>query len=165
MLLHATTVIIPQHQFDFNSSDHQTGEHLGHALKHYNPNKFGRFRRTFDSAIEWIRPVLIGKTTDFLLRFRYLFISSVIALLIISVGLFISGHLSFVALPGSEGDVIVGRILLPQGTPLHRTEQVVSQVLHGLREMNEEFAPEGRYLQNGWTALGRGCMKGPALRS
>lgn len=116
--------------------------HLRHALHHYDPDKFGRFRRGFDSILEWTRQVLVGKTTDFLLRHRYVFMSTVIALLIVSVGLFRSGRLPFVAIPDLEGDVIVARILLTQGTPLHRTEEIVTQILHGLEEMNQEAAPK-----------------------
>lgn len=116
--------------------------HLRHALHHYDPDKFGRFRRGFDSILEWTRQVLVGKTTDFLLRHRYLFMSTVIAMLIVSVGLFRSGRLPFVAIPDLEGDVIVARILLPQGTPLSRTEEVVAQVLRGLEAMNREVAPK-----------------------
>ena len=122
--------------------------HLGHALHHYKPDQGNRFRRGFDRAIDWTREVLVGRTTDILLRFRYLFSSCMIALLIIAVGFFASGRLPFLALPDLEGDVIVARILLPQGTPLYRTEKVVAQVQQGLETMNQHFAAEQPNGQN-----------------
>ena len=44
------------------------------------------------------------------------------------------------AFPNLESDVIQSRILLPQGTPLDRTEEVVVQVVDALKQLDDEFS-------------------------
>ena len=53
--------------------------------------------------------------------------------------MFISGVVKFQAFPDLDGNVIVARILLPQGTPLSRTEQVVSDITSGIARVNKDF--------------------------
>ena len=52
-----------------------------------------------------------------------------------------AGHLKFRAFPDIEGDVVEARILLPQGTPLWRTESVVADVVAALERVNEALSP------------------------
>lgn len=52
-----------------------------------------------------------------------------IALFRIAVSAMSCGLLKFTAFPELDGDTLEARILLPQGTPLSRTEQVVSHKL------------------------------------
>ena len=53
-----------------------------------------------------------------------------------------SGHLKILAFPETDGDVLQSRILLPQGTPLHRTQQVVDRVVTAIKKVNEELTPQ-----------------------
>ena len=58
-----------------------------------------------------------------------------------------AGVLKYQAFPDLESDVIQARILLPQGTPLSRTEEIVAHVDAALRKLDEEFSArqkEGR---------------------
>ncbi|MCI5167641.1 MAG: efflux RND transporter permease subunit, partial [Candidatus Electrothrix sp. GM3_4] len=113
--------------------------HMGHAMKSYTPGNVNRVRKIFEQFIEWLREVVVGRTVDFLLGWRYLFIGGVVALFIFSVGMVASGKIKVQGFPEIEGDVIVARLLMPQGTPLKRTEQTVAQILQGLAAMNQEF--------------------------
>jgi hydrophobic/amphiphilic exporter-1 (mainly G- bacteria), HAE1 family len=49
--------------------------------------------------------------------------------------------LQFRAFPEIDGDVIEARILLPQGTPLARTEAVAGEVVAALERVDKEFTP------------------------
>ncbi|MEO1615213.1 MAG: efflux RND transporter permease subunit [Planctomycetota bacterium] len=121
--------------------------HLGHALHHQRDP--GKARRRFESLIEFLRENVVGRSVDFLLRWRYLWVGSVIATLLFSLGLWTAGVVRFQAFPELDGDVVVARILLPQGTPLERTDAVVAEVTSGLNRVNDRFAdrqPEGRDL-------------------
>ena len=40
-----------------------------------------------------------------------------------------------------DGDVLEARILLPQGTPLWRTEAIVRQVTDALQQVNQSYTP------------------------
>ncbi|NOX55535.1 MAG: efflux RND transporter permease subunit [Planctomycetes bacterium] len=115
--------------------------HLGHSFRHFDPTKAGRLRQKFDRAIDFLRERILGRTVDALLRWRYLWIGTVAALFLVAVGLLAGGVLKFQAFPDLDGDVIEARVLLPSGTPLERTEQVVRRITDGLARVNERFRP------------------------
>ncbi|MDP6787358.1 MAG: efflux RND transporter permease subunit [Rhodospirillales bacterium] len=99
------------------------------------------FRRRIEGGLEWTREAVVGRVADWAVRRRYLTAGLVIGLLLLSVSAIAGGLLKFRAFPDLDGDVIEARILLPQGTPLKRTESVVGRVTHALDLLNAEFAP------------------------
>ncbi len=115
--------------------------HLGHALHHHEPGDTNRFRRAFDRGIDWIRKRVLGSSVDVLLRWRYAWVGVVAGLFLISLGLVVGGVVKFQAFPDIDGDVIEARLVLPQGTPLARTREVVQRIADGLERVNERFAP------------------------
>ncbi|MFC1815573.1 efflux RND transporter permease subunit [Thermodesulfobacteriota bacterium] len=115
--------------------------HLSHALSRTQYKKESRFRPWFDSRFEWVRENVLGKMVDASVRWRYVFLASILALFIISLGIVAGGILKFQAFPDIDGDVVEARILLPQGTPLKRTEAVVKRVTDALAEINETYSP------------------------
>ena len=116
--------------------------HLNHAMHHFDPNQAGRLRRRFDALIEWARRSLAGSLVAFLLRRRYLVFSVIVAVFVLSVGMLASGRIKVQGFPELEGDVVVARLLLPQGTPLARTEAIVDRILAALERTNAVFAPQ-----------------------
>ncbi|MFW5875053.1 MAG: efflux RND transporter permease subunit, partial [bacterium] len=52
-----------------------------------------------------------------------------------------SGKIKFQGFPELEGDVEMARLLLPQGTPLSKTEARVSAIMDGLERTNKHFRP------------------------
>ena len=62
-------------------------------------------------------------------------------LLILAVAVPAGGALKFVGFPDLDWDVVEARVLLPQGTPLARTEQVAKPVNAGLKRVNAHFKP------------------------
>ena len=116
--------------------------HLGHALHGSDPSSPGRFRRTFDGGMDFVRETLVGKTVDLALRWRYVTVSLVLGGLLACLGLLSSGRIPSRAMPDLQGDTIVAKVLMTQGTPLERTRSVVEQVVGGLHAMNAEWTPE-----------------------
>ncbi|MFA6931542.1 MAG: efflux RND transporter permease subunit [Lentisphaeria bacterium] len=116
--------------------------HLNHAMRHFDPHKTGRLRQRFDAFIEWLRQNLTGRLVQVLLRYRYLVFSTIVALFIFSIGLLASGRIKIQGFPELEGDVVVARLLMPQGTPLSRTQQTVTHILNALARTNAVFAPQ-----------------------
>lgn len=114
--------------------------HLAHSL-HGPAHVPGRLRRRIDAIVDGIREKVVGPVVDVLVRFRYLAFGTVIALFLSTVGVVASGAIKFQAFPEIDGDVIEARILLPPGTPLERTEQVVLDITNGLAEVNREYQP------------------------
>jgi len=122
--------------------------HLAHSLT-YQDKKGSRFRQRFEEQLEYFRQHILGQAVDFAVRQRYWFVGSIIALFLLSMGMVISGKLKYQVFPNIEGDIIEARVLLPQGTPLWRTELVVQRITEGLKQVDEHFSPyqpDGRRL-------------------
>ncbi len=123
--------------------------HLGHSLRRPDQDRPNRFRRWFDNQIEWLRNQVVGPAVDVALRWRYMFMGSVVSLFLVSLGLMAGGFVKFIAFPELDGDVVLARVLLPPGSPLWRTEAVVDDISDALERVNQKFAPrqpEGRNL-------------------
>lgn len=114
--------------------------HLHHSLKHMTKMP-SRFRIWFEGKFERIREKVLGRAVDTVIRWRYLFIGGVFAVFFVSIGMVASGRVGFEAFPSIDGDVLQAGILLPQGTPLERTEEIANAVLDGLDTVNEELTP------------------------
>lgn len=115
--------------------------HLSHSLQHVKDKQPSRFRRWFENAFARFREEHFGKMVDRAVEYRYLTIGIMIALVITTVAAISGGMVKFRAFPALEGDVVAARILLPQGTPLERTEEVVRQVVSAAKDVGESFAP------------------------
>ena len=116
--------------------------HLGHALHHHENDPESEFRNKFDNFIEHLRHEYLGKAIDTVIHWRYLFLGIIVAIFLLSIAMLASGILKFQAFPDIEGDIIEARILLPQGTPLWRTESIVDKVTDALNNINEKYTPE-----------------------
>ncbi len=115
--------------------------HLYHSLDHAHNKKVKPFRVKFEQKFEQIRQRVFD-WVEKLIRYRYAFIGSVIAVFLFSVSMLASGILKFSAFPSIEGDLVQARILMPSGTPLKRTEDVVQQLLDALDKTNQEFSEQ-----------------------
>jgi len=70
-----------------------------------------------------------------------MFIKSVSEVLLIIIILHYQHEKSHYSFPDIDGDTVMARILLPQGTPLERTEAVVKELTDAIAKVNEEFMP------------------------
>ncbi len=113
--------------------------HLGHSLRS-NP-RGNWFRRRFDGFLDGLREGVVGPAVDLSVRWRYLFIGCVGGLFLVSMSLMAGGVVKFRAFPELDGDVVVARVLLPPGAPLHRTEKVVEKITSAIRRVNQRLAP------------------------
>lgn len=133
--------------------------HLNHAMHHFDPRKANPLRRRFDAFIEWLREALAGRAVPALLEWRYLVLGTLLALFVLSVGMLATGRIKVQGFPDLEGDVVYARLLLPQGTPLERTEATVGLILDALARTDETFSPlqpGGRNLvQNAYVQFNR----------
>ncbi len=122
--------------------------HLAHALK-TGGDKPGRLQVRVDAILDILREKYLGRAVDWTVEHRYLFLGLVLTLFLLSVGMLVGGRLKMLAFPEIDGDVLEVRILLPQGTPLKRTEAVTKEVTDALARVNEKLTPlqpEGRSL-------------------
>lgn len=115
--------------------------HLKHSLEKHGEEKKPKWRTAFEAGFAKLT-VLVGKLADLAIRLRYLVVGGAIALLIVSIGLMASGTLKFKGFPDIEGNRLEARLLLPQGTPITRTEEVVDALLKSLKLTLNELPPE-----------------------
>lgn len=114
--------------------------HLLHSLEH--PRKPGGIRDRVERAMDFTRERLVGPLADLCIRWRYVVTGMAFATLLIAAGMLAGGYLKFTAFPELDGDTIVARVLLPQGTPLARTEEVIAQLQRGLDQTNADLSPQ-----------------------
>ena len=115
--------------------------HLGHSLEHDEPGKSAGLRNRIDQGFEYFRDKVFGGWVDLAIKWRYPFVGSVIGLLLASIALFTGGLVQFAVFPSQEGDTLAAKLVLPAGTPLARTEQIVQRVVDGMEAVNDELSP------------------------
>ena len=116
--------------------------HLSHSLTGYNRSSSTGFRKKFDGIIDYLRENVLGRAVDYVVNYRYLLLGFVIFLFISSISMVAGGFLKVTAFPDTEGDVLQARILMPQGTSLKRTEDVVDKVVAAILRIDKELTPE-----------------------
>lgn len=114
--------------------------HLHHSLRHGAGRPPGWLREHLDAGVDWCRDHVVGRLTDTAIAWRYLTLGLTVLMLLGSMAVVAGGLVKFQAFPDLDGDVIEARILLPQGTPLARTQAVVDRVVGGLRRVDEALS-------------------------
>ncbi len=114
--------------------------HLRHALE-AEPRR-GRVQAWVEARLAALRDRGAVRLSEFAARRRYATLGLAVAALVLSATAIAGGALKFAAFPEIEGDTVEARILLPQGTPLERTEEVVAEVLAAAERIDRRFAPE-----------------------
>ena len=116
---------------------------LPHHLSHAQTAAQARgFRRRFEDGFARFRERVVGRLVDLSVRWRYLMAGLVVMLFLASISMLAGGILKFRAFPELDGDVIEARLLLPQGTPLARTEAAVERITQALARVDAAFTPE-----------------------
>ncbi len=114
--------------------------HLHHSLAHHQATPSG-YRASFENGLANLRENGVGRLVDKAIEWRYLTVGLVIALFLISLGLVSSGALKFQGFPEVDGDQVEARVLLPQGTPFHKTQLVVAELQRSIAELNKALTP------------------------
>jgi multidrug efflux pump subunit AcrB len=102
-------------------------------------NPYTRFKIWFAGFAEgfianWYRPSL-----EFALRNRALVVAASLSMLIVTLGIFISGHIKFTFMPRVDADNLVAALTLPQGTTVEDAMKAVDQLERSLEELEGEF--------------------------
>jgi len=114
--------------------------HLRHSIASMDSSRRSRFHNWFDARFDSFRDRVFGPLIDAAIRIPYPVLGVLIALVLISFAATSSGLLKYRAFPELESDIIQARILLPQGTPLSRTEEIALRVEKALQKLNDEFS-------------------------
>ncbi|PWI34305.1 AcrB/AcrD/AcrF family protein [Vibrio albus] len=119
--------------------------HLSHSHSHSHshqntaPNPLrSRFIRGFEAVRNRVIVPVASKTV----KTPYLSIGILLMLVLAVTASIPAGLLKFKAMPALESDTLQARVLLPQGTLLSRTEEVVAKITAALDEINTEYAAD-----------------------
>jgi multidrug efflux pump subunit AcrB len=100
-----------------------------------------RMRRAIDRGFAWVREHVVGTAADLAVRWRYGVTGILLVVLLGTAGYMAGGHIAREAIPAIDGDVLEARVLMPQGTPLERTELIVDQVVAAAEEVDRALSP------------------------
>jgi multidrug efflux pump subunit AcrB len=115
--------------------------HLKGSVNSLSEAPESRLRQAFERGFAGFRE-RVGRAADAAIRARHAVLGLVLLVLIGSVGFVAGGHIGSEAMPSIDGDVLEARILMPQGTPLARTEAVAAQVEAAMRQLDAEWTPQ-----------------------
>jgi len=115
--------------------------HLVHSLQRHRDEDRSGWRRGFERRFERLRAGA-GRLADFAIAYRYLTLGCAVGLFVISVSLIPAGLIKFKAFPDLEGNLLDARVIMPQGTPFERTEEVVAGLLASLAKVRQQLPPE-----------------------
>ncbi|MEL6837820.1 MAG: efflux RND transporter permease subunit [Pseudomonadota bacterium] len=112
--------------------------HLSHSGGKNDPSPD---QRSAARGLDWVKEQIVMPAATFLVRLRYLTLGTVIAALMLCVGLVASGSIKLIAFPSTEGDTVVARVALTSGIARERTVETVAQLLDGLEQVDAELTP------------------------
>ncbi|MBB4266703.1 efflux RND transporter permease subunit [Roseospira visakhapatnamensis] len=116
--------------------------HLAHSLEKHSEKPLAGWRRRFESGFSWVRERGMGRLVDAAIAWRYLTLGVLLLLFLGSLSLIAGGMVKFRAFPHVDGNIVQAEILMPQGTPLDRTEAVVARVVEAMDEMGTRLSED-----------------------
>ena len=116
--------------------------HLAHALEKRAEKPLAGWRRRFESGFEMLRENIMGRLVDRAIAWRYLSLGLLGLLLLATVSMVAGGLVKFSAFPHVDGDTIQAEILMPQGTPLARTEAVVADIIAAMDRVGHALSTD-----------------------
>ena len=115
--------------------------HLKGSVSSLQADTQSRFRTAFDCHFGVFQE-RVGRLADRAVSWRYAVLGAVVLILLGTAGFMAGGHVSTEAMPDLDGDTLEARLLLPQGTPLARTELAAAQIADAMWQLNDVLTPE-----------------------
>ncbi len=97
-------------------------------------------------CLTWIIQKPYARLLDFCLHWRYATLASGVAVLMLALGIYQAGWIKFTFFPKVEGDTLRCLVTMPAGTPVERTEEIVTHLERTAREtlkMMDKGRPAG----------------------
>jgi len=115
--------------------------HIRGSMAHSANREPPPLRRKLDAGLDRLRDRVV-RLVHTAVAWRYLVVGLALMAFLASLSMMAGGVLKFRAFPDIEGNVIEARLLLPQGTPLARTSELVDRITDALQEIDRELTPE-----------------------
>lgn len=114
--------------------------HLAHSTSGSNPllRKLGVYQQAFARKFNWFVENIYGRLLDKVLRFKYLTIALLIAVLLTTAGYVFSGRIAMILMPRVESDRAVVTVTLPYGSPSSLVQKARDQIVAGMEKVRDE---------------------------
>jgi len=143
--------------------------HLREALPRTDEQP-GRFRKWFDDGFARFREGPFERFVTMCVSWRYVTLSTTVAMLILSIAMVAGGRLPFNFFPSPEADTIFANVIFAPGTPRSQTERMIRDLEDGLRRAEEKVTDgEGGLITASFAKVGQsqstdfGSLKGDHL--
>jgi multidrug efflux pump subunit AcrB len=139
-------IVIPTLLFSLIESLLILPNHLSH-LRHEGPIEshrgirgvWARFQQKVSQGLDFVIERSYRPSLELAVRWRYLTVASMAALLLVTFGLLAGGWLKFNFMPKVEADNATSFLTLPQGTPADRTAEALAQIEAAALELQDEL--------------------------
>ena len=135
-------VVIPCLLFSLIESLNILPAHLSHIPKRTRPGPWRRFQSLFSEGLKRFVRSVYCPLLESALRWRYLTASIGVGIMIVTVGLVLSGRPPFRFIPNIEADVISASVTMPQGTPVATTGEAVARLEAGADRLRRRLLDE-----------------------
>ena len=79
------------------------------------------------------------KIVDFAIKKRYITLAVGISIFLITIGFIAGGYIKFIFFDTVEADNMIATLVMPQGTPIEQTAEVVDRIEQAARQVQREF--------------------------
>ena len=135
-------VVIPCLLFSLVESLNILPAHLSHIPKRTRPGPWRRFQSLFSGGLKRFVHAVYCPLLEAALRWRYLTASIGVGIMIVTIGLVLSGRPAFRFIPNIEADVISASLTMPQGTPVATTGEAVAKLEAGAARLRQRLLEE-----------------------
>jgi len=129
----------------------------GEARKRFAPLRWAeRFREGMEHGEERFVERFYRPAVAFVIQWRYAALAASIAVLLVIGGLINGGVLKFVIFPDADNNMLVTRLVFPDGTPMNTTRAAVARLEEGLERATARMATASGQpvLQNMYSVVG-----------
>ena len=77
---------------------------------------------------------------DVALKWRYVTLATMVSVLIITLGFYVSGRINFIFFPKVESDIIIASLTMPEGTSIEKTKKIISFIESKVDTLKKEYS-------------------------
>lgn len=101
-----------------------------------------RLLEKVDRALQFVIQRYYTPSVRFAIKNRYFCFILALGILIVTAGMVIGGHISFVLFPRADSDGMTAEVSYPLGTPVHITERTLKRLESAAMALNRRLTPE-----------------------
>ena len=136
-------VVIPCLLFSLVESLQILPAHLSHVWKTpKRPGLWRRFQSVFSNGLKRFVQQVYRPVLETAIQWRYLTVAVGMAMMIVTIGMVLSGRPNFHFFPSIEADFMAASVTMPQGTPVNETSAAIEKLEAGVARLRARLLEE-----------------------